>query len=220
MWKWSLRFHYFYVLLLIVLSGVNHVSSLDDCSQVETFPPAVVTPPKAPQLWLREPLPLPCCITFIKQQAGSFSVMPASMTLPLTSPSLFFPLICCEDWGEAETEGENREILGAWNVFFNLLFSRIGTGGSSVGIKKQTEWWSSALTLRSAEDWRREEEKQNKSSMWNERGNERRIVRMCVCETDNGMWWGVEEWRCWPVSGSLWGRELAKSWNMTLEIWS
>lgn len=34
----------------IFYSGVNHVSSLDNCRRVESFPPAVVSPPKAPVL--------------------------------------------------------------------------------------------------------------------------------------------------------------------------
>ena len=37
--------------------------------------------------------------------------------------------------GGGEAGGERGEILGAWAVFFNLLFSCIGTGVSSVGIK-------------------------------------------------------------------------------------
>lgn len=87
-----------------------------------------------------------CRITFINHHAGSFSLTPDSMTytptptptsacllqLIVSSPqSLFFYLSVVR----TETEGENGEILGVRDVFFNLLFSCIGTGVSSAGIK-------------------------------------------------------------------------------------
>lgn len=121
---------------------------------------------------------------------------------------------------EGDKRGEKRGDTRRLGLLFLICYSPVLARASPVwGLRIQTEWWSSTLTPRAAEDWRRREKKQNKSSLRNERKTETqrggsRIVSLCVRDRQRE---SDREWSKWGA-GSGNGLVEARS-SLNPERW-
>lgn len=89
-------------------------------------------------------------LTTVLEASLSSLVQWVSSQLRLSFPKFIFPLICCEDGGRQR----KGRYSGLWLCFL-ICYSPVLARASPVwGLRTQTEWWSSALTPRAAEDWR------------------------------------------------------------------